>query len=372
VIYSLAAVEPTGRIDTHALKQALRLEDVASGYGVELKRQGRALVGRCPLHADAGRPNFYVYAKQEPQTWRCYRCGIGGDVLALVMRVESVDFREAVKRLGAGRLHAAARVSRPTLSKSPSIVSRVERGPDEAAVLQAATSLYHQQLLAERRALEYLSRRGIGQETIRNHRLGYAAGDALLAYLRWRQLPLGAALHVGLLTHAGQDFLNDRLVVPNLNANGRATWLIGRALDDELPEETPKYLGLPGPKPLLGYEETRGSPSVCVVEGAFDLMALHHLGYPAVALLGTTARPDQLDLLRSFERLYLVLDADDAGFEATLQLADVIGPAAVPVALPEGIGDPAELATRPDGQALFAHALLEAVGASAPNRPDLS
>jgi DNA primase len=249
----LAVDHRTSRIDTRALKQAVRLEEVAIDYGIELKRQGRALVGRCPLHADAGRPNFYVYAQQEPQSWRCYRCGVGGDVVALVMRVEGVGFREAVERLGTGRLHATPHVSPSTCSRSPSSLHRGDRAPDEADVLQAATSLYHQQLLAEPRALEYLSRRGIGQETIRNYRLGYATGDALLAYLRWRQLPLGAALHVGLLTHAGQDFLNDRLVVPHLTQNGRATWLIGRALHEDLPEDTPRYLGLPGPKPLLGY-----------------------------------------------------------------------------------------------------------------------
>lgn len=103
------------------------------------------------------------------------------------------------------------------------------------------------------------------------------------------------------------------------------------------------------------------------MEGAFDALALRQWGYPAIALLGTSVRPDQLDLLRSFERLYLVLDGDDAGVAATLQLADAIGPAAVPVALPDGVGDPAELAAQPDGQALFAQALLQAVGTPALN-----
>jgi DNA primase len=96
------------------------------------------------------------------------------------------------------------------------------------------------------------------------------------------------------------------------------------------------------------------------------MLALRQWGYPAIALLGTSVPPDQLDLLRSFERVYLVLDADDAGVAATVQLADAIGSAAVPVSLPEGIKDPAELATRPDGQVLFAQALLEAVGVAAP------
>ena len=76
---------------------------------------------------------------------------------------------------------------------------------------------------------------------------------------------------------------------------------------------------------------------------------------------------DQVDQLRAFSRAYLVLDTDDAGFEATLALYDAIGPTAIPVALPDDVKDPAELASRPDGQAVFAEALLKAVGKPAPD-----
>jgi DNA primase len=113
---------------------------------------------------------------------------------------------------------------------------------------------------------------------------------------------------------------------------------------------------------------------VIVVEGVFDMLTLHQWGYPAVALLGTHARPEVVEQLRTFRRIYVVLDRDDAGLEATLRLADLLGAAAVPVALPDGTKDVAELAPRPDGQTVFAAALLEAVGAlepdptSSPNR----
>jgi hypothetical protein len=70
---SLATATRTGRIDTRALKEAVRLEEVAANYGIELKRQGRALVGRCPLHADAGRPNFYFRSCRTVRTLRAGR-----------------------------------------------------------------------------------------------------------------------------------------------------------------------------------------------------------------------------------------------------------------------------------------------------------
>jgi DNA primase len=229
------------------------------------------------------------------------------------------------------------------------------------AVLQAATNFYHSNLLAEPRALDYLARRGISVATARQYRLGYAAGNQLLPFLHWQRLPLGAALHLGLLTRAGHEFMADRIVIPELCA-GRPMWLIGRALAEDLADDVPKYLGLPGAKPLLGWDVARGSATVCVVEGMFDVLTVLQWGYPVVGLLGTSVRPDQIDHLRSFARSYLVLDTDDAGVEATLALQESIGPTAVAVALPEDVKDPAELASRPDGQAVFAEALLKAIG----------
>ena len=105
------------------------------------------------------------------------------------------------------------------------------------------------------------------------------------------------------------------------------------------------------------------------VEGVFDLLTLRKWGFPAVALVGTHTRPDILDQLRTFRRVYLVLDQDKAGLESTVKLADALGPNTVPVALPEGVKDVAELGPRTDGQDLLAAALLEAVGSSRPGAP---
>ncbi|MGI9145620.1 MAG: toprim domain-containing protein [Chloroflexota bacterium] len=187
------------------------------------------------------------------------------------------------------------------------------------------------------------------------------AGDQLLAFLHWQRLPLGAALKLGLLTRAGHEFMAGRIVIPELCA-GQPIWLIGRAPAEDLAEDVPKYLGLPGAKPLLGWEQARGSASVCVVEGVFDFLAVRQWGYPVVGMLGTNVRPDLVDQLRGLPRVYLVLDTDDAGVQATLALREAIGPTAVPVALPDDVKDPAALASRPEGQAIFTESLLRAVG----------
>ena len=351
------AVTGARRIDTAALKRAHAVEDVIARYGIELKRQGRALVGRCPFHADGGRPNLHVFAAT--QTWWCFRCCVGGDVLKFVMLAEEIGFREAVDRLGG--------VACPSLRATPRQLTRPPAAAHEGcdtegpAVLGAALTLYHNNLLSEPRALAYLSRRGLDMSTIVNCRLGYAAGDQLASYLRWNRLPIGPALRVGLLTRTGAEFLAGRIVVPNLRGI-RRTWLIGRHIDDEPVGEAPLHLGLPGTKPLLGLEDARDSPTAVIVEGSFDYLTLRMWGYPVVATLGTYLRPDLIDALRIFDRQYLVLDNDDAGVEATLTLHEALGPTSKPVALPDGVKDPAELATRTDGREVFAAALLQAVG----------
>jgi DNA primase len=267
----MASLIGGNRIDTDTLKLAHPIGEVVAQYGIELKRQGRAMVGRCIFHRDGGRPNLYIYADSE--SWRCYRCGIGGDVLAFIMHAEDIGFREAVDRLTGGHQGPVRATLRPSAAPHEASKGPNERTADELAVLQTATNFYHSNLLAEPRVLDYLAQRGISLATARQYRLGYAADDQLLPLLHWQRLPLGAALHLGLLTRAGHEFMADRIVIPELCA-GRPVWLIGRALGEDLADDVPKYLGLPGPKPLLGWDQARGSTTVCVVEGVFDVLTV--------------------------------------------------------------------------------------------------
>jgi DNA primase len=232
-------------------------------------------------------------------------------------------------------------------------------GPAERACLAAAVELYHNRLLTERAALAYVAERGLEQATIERCRVGYAGGDELAGYLRWRGLPARAAVRAGLLGRDGRELLAGRVVVPELRG-GQPIWLVGRAIDAR--PDTPKYLGLPGVKPLLGWEMAAGSPTAVVVEGVFDWLTLVQWGFPAVALVGTRVRTAVLRALGGrFRRLHLALDADDAGRAGAEAIARVLGPMASPMLLPPGVKDVAELALRPGGRVLFARAFgLEA------------
>jgi len=341
-------------INTDALKRDYPVEEIIERYGIVLGSSGRALVGRCPFHDDGGRPNLYVYPSTE--SWYCYRCSAGGDVISFVERIEDVGFCEAVVRLTGERPVTSMATKRPIRRNTSRPGPRIVWGPDERDCLAAAVELYHNRLLTDSAALEYVRGRGLDDGVIEACHLGYAAGDELAAYLRWRRIPVQAALRVGLLRRGGREFMAGRVVVPEIRG-AQPVWLVGRTIEAET--DGPKYLGLPGPKPLLGWEGAKDSQEVFVVEGVFDWLTLLKWGYPSLALVGTHARPEVLKALAGFERVYVVFDTDQAGRLAVEELVRGIGGRAVSITL-QGVKDVAELATLPDGSSRFGWVLRQA------------
>jgi DNA primase len=352
----VAQPAPSSRIDTDRLREQNPIADVISSYGIELRRCGSTLVGRCPFHADGGRPNMTVF----PRSGRfvCFRCQARGDAIAFVQQLEHLTFREATARLGPAGT-SLPRCAAGVRAMPPSRRRPTKLGPDEAAVLTAAVELYANHLLGDKEALEYLERRGFGHEVLERQRIGFASGDELAPYLRWRRLPVAAAHRVGLLRPDGREALAGRIVFPEIRRS-HPIWLIGRALDPAAEEK--RYLGLPGPKPLLGWDQaSRDRRGVCLVEGPLDLLTLQQWRVPGLALCGTGCSPAILDLLDRWERLYAVLDADAAGREATARLAQAFGTRLVQVQLPSGVKDPADLALLVEGEPLLQDAIRQAV-----------
>src|SRR5918911_1421439 len=244
----------TSRIDTERLRQQHPIADVVRRYGVELRRSGSSFTGRCPFHVDQGRPNFVVFPRSE--RWWCFRCGAGGDVITFVQELEHVSFREAAARLGADPSRSLARRRRPEGPPRRVRPPAPALDADAQAVLDAAVELYANRLLIDDAALAYMAGRGFPRALLEHERVGYAAGDELARYLLWRRLPPDAARRTGLLRAHGREYLAGPILFPEIRA-GRTIWLIGRVLDRPSSETTtavPRYLGLPGRKPLLGWE----------------------------------------------------------------------------------------------------------------------
>jgi DNA primase len=325
-----------------------------------------------PLPPGPSRPNLHVSRASE--RWISYRCDEHGDAIRFVQLIEKLTFRDAAARLGAPSSPQpralSARVKAPA-RPTPKRLHTLRSGED-LDVMEAASELYANHLLSNEEAVAYMVGRGFPLEVLRRCRVGYATGGELIPYVRWRRLPIRAALRTGLVTANRGEYLAGRIVFSELR-NNRAMWMIGRLLENAhtAPLEEPRYLGLPGSKPLLGWDEAVRDPrGVCLVEGPTDLLALRMWGVPGLALTGTGISVEKPAQLEHFDRVYMVLDQDDGGKKATTRLVTTLGARAIPVRLPEGINDRVELARLKHGAELFAVAIRNATMSSEPGRWD--
>jgi DNA primase len=313
--------------DVTSIRQANPIEEAVAHAGVELQAIGYRLVGRCPFHGD-GRPSLVVYPGNE--SYFCFGCGAGGDVIDFVGRLHGVGFKEAAAMLVGESQHQAT----PRRAKILRLTSRQGTEPltgAEAGVIDEAASFYHAALWHSEHALAYLADRGIDHNTACRCRLGFACGG-LADHLSRAGLSLAAARRVGLLA-GDRDTMLGRIIVPDLS-RGKARWLTGRALGpDGL-----RYLNLRLPTPLLGLGLLRGD-EVVVTEGPCDWLTAVRWGLPAVALLGTRVSRSTIQALSRFRRVCLALDSDEAGRRATEQLVSALGSRAMPVELPSGVHD---------------------------------
>lgn len=351
----------TGRFDLDALRRAHPIADVVHGYGIALQPRGRALVGRCPFHADGGRPNLYVYP--DTASWYCYRCAVGGDAIEFVRRREQVNFATACARL-AGRPSGASRAV-PQHRRSRRERCWFHLTLEEQVVMNTACALYQRSLWREPRALTYLRGRGIPDWVIRTCGLGYSDGRTLEAELR-RRARVRTGHELGLLgkpNHADDagpvcEFLAGRIVVPEFRG-GQCVWFIGRSLDETAAR--PKYLGLPGERPVLGFERAAGRRDVFLCEGVFDYLTAVAWRLAAFSPCGTALPAERLGFLARARVVYGVLDADDSGRRAAERFSAQLGARFQPLHLPDGC-DLNDLAQRPGGRATFFR-LLTAVRA---------
>ena len=334
--------------DVAAIRAAHPIAETVASAGVDLRPSGRRLTGLCPFHRDRD-PSFAVYP--ETASWFCYGCHAGGDVIDFVARLRGTSFRETAALLSQGLPALPANVI-PLPARRPA--ARLDAA--SLAVVEATVTHYERALLKYRDVRSYLARREISLESARRLRLGYAAGG-LVDQLRSSRLNLEAAERLGLI--AGErDTFSGRIVIPDVDVHGRATWLTGRTLVGH----GPRYLNLRAPSPLLGVAQASqvGAAAVVVVEGPFDWLTAWGWELPAVALVGTHASRLVLAALRGFRTVYLALDADGPGRRASAQLASALGRRALTVALPGGTHDLNELGQRRGGRDAFLAALAEA------------
>jgi DNA primase len=340
--------------DIAEIKPAYPLLEVVERAGVRLRRSGsHRWLGLCPFHEDRN-PSFFVDV--ERQRFVCFGCKVRGDVIDFVRLHEGLSsMLEACAWLAGTPGPAVTPRSRP-----PDADVQPQRRWDrltleQQLVLNTAGALYCDALWRNPRARAYLAYRGLPDWVVRACGLGYADGRSLEAHLR-KHGGLRVAEDLGLLRRpeSGEDgrMLRERfagrIVIPELRG-GQPIWFIGRHPTDNA---RVKYLGLPGDKPVLGFEKATGLREVYLVEGAFDWLTALSWQLPAFSTCGTDFPADRLGWLAMAHAIFGVLDADRAGRDAAERFRAVLGRRWLPIALPEGT-DLNDLGRRPGGRALF-------------------
>ena len=310
------------------LRSRVDIESVISPY-VNLRRRGKNLVGLCPFHNEKT-PSFTVYPEND--SFYCFGCGVGGDVITFVRRIENLDYLEAVKMLA-----DRAGMALPEDGFDDSMAKR------RTAVLEAnraAAKFFHAELMSERgrEALDYFLGRGLTIETIRHFGLGYAPDDwrALKNHLNQKGFDDTLLESANLLRRSEKngkvnyyDNFRNRIMFPIIDPRGNVIAFGGRVMDDS----KPKYINT---SDTLVYKKSNGvfalnfakngnDGKLIVAEGYMDVIALHQAGFTnAVACLGTALTKEQANLLSRYAKEVLIsYDSDEAGQKATARAINI-------------------------------------------------
>jgi len=314
------------------LRMANPIDDVMRSY-VHLKRRGRTSVCNCPFHSEKT-PSCTVFP--DTQSFYCFGCGAGGDVITFIMKIENLDFMEAVKLL-------AQRVGMEVPEKSGSgQLSQLKTKIYEMNRL-SANFFYTNLIKGKNRAgLNYIIKRGILPDTIKKYGLGFApdSWDSLVNYLKskgYTDDEIASAWLGGRSGSTGKvyDMFRNRVMFPIVDLRGNVIGFGGRVLDDS----KPKYLNT-AKTPVfdkgsnlfsLHFAKKSGSKKIILCEGYMDVISLNQAGFEnAVATLGTAITPEQARILSNYaDEVAISYDSDSAGQQASQKAINHLGQAGV-------------------------------------------
>lgn len=326
------------------------ISDVVGSY-VSLKRAGSNFSGLCPFHNEKT-ASFTVF----PATKSCYcfGCGSGGDVITFIMRVENLDYVEALEFLA-----ARAGITIPEDNSAQNDVG-VSRKRIYAMNLEAAkffrNCLMDKDIGAE--ALEYLcEKRKLSMATVKRFGLGYSPNDFGMLTTHLKRLGYtDEELIVGFLSGKSQktgrpyDYYRNRVIFPIIDTAGNIVAFGGRVMDDS----KPKYLNTSDTPAFkksrhlfaLNFAKKKCEEQMLLCEGYMDVIALHEAGFEnAVATLGTAITSEQARIFAKYtKKVVICYDSDNAGQTATQKAIRLLGEVGVEVRILKmsGAKDPDE------------------------------
>jgi len=302
---------------------------------VALKKAGRNFKANCPFHEEKT-PSFMV--SPERQIFKCFGCGEGGDVYGFLMKMEGMEFGEALRTL-ADRVGVKLKSYRPT--KEQQIRERLLE-------INHLTSEYYHYLLMEHKlgknALQYLMKRGIRKALMKTFKLGYSPNEweGLQGFLVKKKGYRPQELEMAGLVIKGRrgyyDRFRNRVMFSLFDHRSRVVGFAGRVFEEEMREA--KYMNTPETnlyhksEVLYGLEITKKYikkvNKAVVVEGELDVISSYQAGVKnVVGIKGSALTESQVGLLKRFcENVALALDADVAGDKAArrgIELAEQAG-----------------------------------------------
>ena len=301
--------------------------DIVSQY-VVLKRSGRNYMGLCPFHKEKS-PSFCV--SPDKQIFHCFGCGVGGNVIHFIGKIENLNFIESLELLAnrAGiELPKSGNAEDDRISRLKSRVYELNK---------CAAEFYHQNLYkpTAKPAQEYVKKRRLDNRTLKAFKIGYSGRfNELYTELHSKGFTEEEIL-ASCLVNKNQDgkFIDrfrNRLMFPIFDARDRVIAFGGRVLDDSKPKyiNSPEDIVYSKGRHLFAYNlaKKNNPKTIIIVEGYMDAVSLHQRGISnAVASLGTALTEAQGRLLRrSCEKVVIGYDADGAGQAATLRGLEIL------------------------------------------------
>ncbi len=351
-----------GESSIEKVRQANDIVDIIGEY-FPLQKAGANYKALCPFHQEKT-PSFVV--SPDKQLFHCFGCGESGNLYNFVMKMEGLDFPEALRRL-------AERVNINISDTGDKHYRRNKQIKESILALNSRAAKFYNKVLfssSGEKALDYLKGRGLDKEIIETFSLGYApGGNFLTKHALDNGVSTEELLQSGLSDTGRSGDLRDkfaeRIIFPIHDERGQIRGFGGRVMD---PSRQPKYLNT-AQTPVFekkqiiyglyqGKETIREKKRIILLEGYMDVIAAHKSGIKeAVAALGTAITQDHIYKIKHWvDDVVLALDCDDSGFQAAEKGVDLLADSQISsrvCILPEGT-DPEDIISK-DPEEFFAY-----------------
>lgn len=305
----------------YRLRSANPIDTVMGSY-VQLVRRGRNYVCSCPFHSEKT-PSCTIFT--DTQSFYCFGCGAGGDVITFIMKIENLDFSEAVKLLA-----QRSGIEIPQDNAQDSQLAKRKTRIYEMNRLSA--NFFYTNLVKgrDKQGLQYFAQRKLTPQTIKKYGLGYASDswDELCTMLKKHGYTEDEIVDAWLGSRSKKnnniyDIFRKRVMFPIVDLRGNIIGFGGRVLDGS----QPKYLNT-GKTPVfdkgsnlfsMNFAKNSDTKRIILAEGYMDVIAVNQAGFEnVVATLGTAITPDQARLISHYaEEVIIAYDSDGAGQKAT-------------------------------------------------------